>query len=39
MTTEERIKNAIAVILSRRYGVKIRVLRSEGDIVKMVKER
>lgn len=39
MITEERIKNAIAVILSRRYGVKIRALRSEGDIVKMVKER
>lgn len=39
MITEERIKNAIAVILSRRYGVKIRVLRSECDIVKMVKER
>lgn len=38
MTTEERIKNAIAVILSRRYGVKIRGLSAE-DLMKMVKER
>ena len=37
MTTEERIKNAIAVILSRRYGVKIRGLSAE-DLMKMVKE-
>jgi len=38
MTTEERIKNAIAVILSRRYGVKIRGLSSE-DLMKMAKEK
>ena len=38
MTTEERIKNAIAVILSRRYGIKIRGL-SPDDVMKMVKER
>ena len=43
MITEERIKNAIAVILSRRYGVKFRAIVkargcSEGDIIKMAKE-
>ncbi len=38
MTTEERIKNAIAVILSRRYGIKIRRLSAE-DLMKMVKEK
>lgn len=38
MTTEERIKNAIAVILSRRYGIKIRGLSAE-DVMKMAKER
>lgn len=37
MTTEERIKNAIAVILSRRYGIKIRGLSAE-DVMKMAKE-
>lgn len=34
MTTEERIKNAIAVILSRRYGVKFR--RIEMQKIKAV---
>lgn len=38
MTTEERIKNAIAVILSRRYGIKVRGLSAE-DVMKMAKER
>ena len=38
METEERIKNAIAVILSRRYGVKVRGLSAE-DLMKMAKER
>ena len=38
MTTEERIKNAIAVILSRRYGVRVRGLSAE-DLMKMAKER
>ena len=38
METEERIKNAIAVILSRRYGVRVRGLSAE-DLMKMAKER
>ena len=37
MTTEERIKNAIAAILSRRYGIKIRGL-SADDLMRMAKE-
>ena len=37
METEERIKNAIAVILSRRYGVRVRGLSAE-DLMKMAKE-
>ena len=37
METEERIKNAIAVILSRRYGVRVRGLTAD-DLMKMAKE-